>query len=120
MARASDSAPGPAFGKSARVPPAVGSRPGGSVPVKGPDRQRSLERPSRPARFRIERVSRLWSTALQFLTDVRAEMNRVAWPDRQTVIASTIVVLFVLTVTALYLAGWDYVFGKLFTYLFNR
>ena len=66
------------------------------------------------------RVSRLWGTAVQFLTDVRAEMNRVAWPDRQTVIASTIVVLFVLTVTAIYLAGWDWVFGELFSYLFKR
>lgn len=116
MARASDSAPGPALGKSTRVPPAAGS---GLVPAKSADRQRAVERPSRP-RFRMGRASRLWGTAVQFLTDVRAEMNRVAWPDRQAVIASTIVVLFVLTVTALYLAGWDWIFGELFSYLFKR
>jgi preprotein translocase subunit SecE len=51
--------------------------------------------------------------AIQFLKDVRAEMNRVAWPDRQTVIASSVVVVFVLTVTALYLGGIDLVFAKL-------
>jgi preprotein translocase subunit SecE len=62
----------------------------------------------------------LWGVAVQFIADVRAEMNRVAWPDRQTVIASTIVVLFVLTVTAMYLAGWDYLFAQLFSYLFRR
>jgi preprotein translocase SecE subunit len=117
MARASDSASGPALGKSARVPPAAGS---GLVPAKGAGGQRAVERPSRPARFRLGRVSRLWATAQQFLTDVRAEMKRVAWPDRQTVIASTIVVLFVLTVTAVYLAGWDYLFGELFSYLFKH
>jgi preprotein translocase subunit SecE len=116
MARASDSASGPALGKSARVPPATGS---GLVPAKSADRQRAVERPSRP-RFRMGRVSRLWATAMQFLTEVRAEMTRVAWPDRQTVIASTIVVLFVLTVTAIYLAGWDWIFGELFSYLFKR
>ncbi len=120
MARASDSASGPALGKSARVSPAGRSGPGVPVPVKGADRQRPAERPSRPGRFPIGRASRLWDTALQFLTDVRAEMNRVAWPDRQTVIASTIVVVFVLTVTAIYLAGWDYIFGELFAYLFKR
>ena len=117
MARASDSASGPALGKSARVPPAAGS---GLVPAKSADRQRAVERPSRPARFRLGRVSRLWGTALQFLNDVRTEMNRVAWPDRQTVIASTIVVIFVLTVTAIYLAGWDYIFGELFSYVFKH
>jgi len=37
----------------------------------------------------------------------------VALPDRQTVIASSIVVVFVLTVTSLYLAGIDLVFAKL-------
>jgi preprotein translocase subunit SecE len=62
----------------------------------------------------------MWGVAVQFLVDVRAEMNRVAWPDRQTVIASTIVVLFVLIVTAMYLAGWDYLFAQLFSYLFRR
>ena len=116
MARASDSASGPALGKSARVPPAAGS---GLVPAKSADRQRAVERPSRP-RLRLGRASRLWNTAAQFLTDVRAEMNRVVWPDRQTVIASTIVVLFVLVVIALYLAGWDYIFGELFNLLFKR
>lgn len=120
MARASDSASGPALGKSARVSPAGGPRPGMPVPAKGADRQRPAERPSRPSRFRLGRPVRLWSTAVQFLTDVRAEMGRVAWPDRQTVIASTIVVLFVLTVTSLYLAGVDWLFGELFNYFFKR
>ncbi|HET7263113.1 MAG TPA: preprotein translocase subunit SecE [bacterium] len=49
----------------------------------------------------------------QFLKEVRGEMNRVAWPDRQAVIASSVVVVFVLTVTALYLGGIDLVFAKL-------
>jgi preprotein translocase subunit SecE len=62
----------------------------------------------------------VWSAAVQFLGDVRGEMNRVAWPDRQTVIASTVVVVFVLTVTSIYLAGWDYIFAGLFSYLFKR
>ncbi len=41
-------------------------------------------------------------------------MNRVAWPDRQVVIASSLVVIFVLVVTALYMAALDLVWAKLF------
>jgi len=43
-------------------------------------------------------------------------MNRVTWPSRQELIASTIVVLVVLVVMALYLGGWD----AIFTWLFQR
>jgi preprotein translocase SecE subunit len=119
MARASDGASGPAVGKAMRMAP--GAAPGGLAP-KGPERARAVEpRVSRaPARWQPRRLPKLWNTAIQYLTDVRAEMNRVAWPDRQTVIASTVVVLFVLTVTALYLAGWDYLFAQLFNYLFSH
>ena len=119
MARASDGASGPALGKPARVSPSGAPVPGGVAP-KGADRPKAVERGSRPARFQVRRLSRLWGVAVQFLTDVRAEMNRVAWPDRQTIIASTIVVLFVLIVTAIYLAGWDYIFAELFNVLFKR
>ena len=119
MARASDGASGSALGKPVRVSPAGASASGG-VSAKGPDRPKPADRGSRPGRLQVRRLSRLWAVAVQFITDVRAEMNQVAWPDRQTVIASTIVVLFVLTVTAMYLAGWDYLFAQLFSYLFRR
>ena len=103
MARATDGASGSALTKPARV------SPGGDKPAA---------RAAKPPQAR--RPFRLWSVTVQFLTDVRAEMNRVAWPDRQTVIASSLVVVFVLVVTALYLAGWDLFFAKMFQYLFKQ
>ncbi len=87
-----------------------GSPAGGMVGK--PVRAQAPERP-RPARVAVRRMPPLFDVAVQFLKDVRAEMNRVAWPDRQTVIASTVVVVFVLTVTSLYLGGIDLVFAKL-------
>jgi len=96
MARATDGATGPAIGKPARAP--------------GSDRPAS--RPARAAAAR--RFPRVVETAVQFLKDVRAEMKRVAWPDRQTVIASSLVVIFVLVVTALYLGGWDLLLAEIF------
>ena len=118
MTRAPEGAGESTLGKPVRVSPSGLSEP--AVPPK-PDRLKPADRPTpRPARLQIGQLPRLWSTAVQFLGDVRAEMNRVSWPDRQTIIASTVVVVFVLTVTALYLAGWDYIFAGLFSYLFKR
>ncbi len=54
--------------------------------------------------------------ATRYLREVRAELNRVTWPSRQELIASTLVVLVVVTVTAAYLGAWD----ALFTWLFQR
>jgi preprotein translocase subunit SecE len=77
-----------------------------------PARVQAPERP-RPVRAAPRRLPRFVEISIQFLKDVRAEMNRVSWPDRQTVIASSVVVVFVLTVTALFLGGVDLVFAKL-------
>ena len=117
MARVTNGASGSALGKPGRAT-ASGLAPSA-------DRQKSAEKPKgavvvRSARLPVRRLPHFWSTAVQFLSDVRAEMDRVAWPDRQTVVASTIVVVFVLVVTALYLAGWDYIFAELFSVLFKR
>lgn len=93
MARGSEGATGPALGKPAA-------------------RVQAAERP-RPVHAAPRRMPRPVETAVQFLRDVRAEMSRVAWPDRQTVIASSVVVVFVLVVTATFLGGIDLVFAKL-------
>jgi preprotein translocase subunit SecE len=118
MARVTNGASGSALGKAGRAAAS-------GLAAPGVDRQKGIEKAKpgaavRPIRLPVRRLPRLWSTAVQFLSDVRAEMNRVAWPDRKTVIASTIVVVFVLVITALYLAGWDYIFAELFNVLFKR
>lgn len=50
----------------------------------------------------------------RYLREIRAEMNRVTWSTRQELIASTAVVLVVVTIMALYLGAWDAVFSWLF------
>ena len=97
MARAPEGVTGPAVGKPGRIVP-VAERPA-AKPVRAPQ---------------FFRAPRILATSVQFLKDVRAEMNRVAWPDRKTVIASSLVVVFVLFVTSMYLTAWDYVWAELF------
>jgi preprotein translocase subunit SecE len=82
-------------------------------------RVQTQERP-RPVRAAPRRMPQFVEVAIQFLKDVRAEMNRVAWPDRRVVIASSAVVVFVLIVTGAYLAGIDYVFAKLLQPILQR
>ena len=100
MARAPEGVTGPAVGKPGRIAPVA---------------ERPAPRPLRVPQFR--RVPRVLGTTVQFLKEVRAELNRVAWPDRKTVIASSMVVVFVLMVTALYLTAWDWIWAKLFEVL---
>jgi preprotein translocase SecE subunit len=117
MARASDGATGPAFGKPVRTPSDGLSSRGGSgegIQSGSPARPQAARPVTKPARPAVRRAPRVVSTAVQFFKDVRAEMNRVAWPDRETVIASSLVVVFVLVVTSLYLAGWDFILAKIF------
>lgn len=101
MARATDGTTGPVIGKPART--AGGDRPA-----------------ARPKASQARRVPQVFDVAIRFLLDVRAELKRVSWPDRQTLIASSLVVVFVLIVTSLYLAGWDFVFAKIFEQILNR
>ncbi|HXX40058.1 MAG TPA: preprotein translocase subunit SecE [bacterium] len=94
MARATEGTTGPAIGKPARTA--------------------SGDRSARLRASQARRVPQVLDSAMRFLRDVRSELNRVSWPDRQMLIASSLVVVFVLVVTALYLAGCDFVFAKIF------
>ena len=48
-----------------------------------------------------------------FSRDVRSELRRVSWPDRDQLRQSTAVVLIIVIVLALYVAAWDFVFQSL-------
>lgn len=50
---------------------------------------------------------------IQFIKEVRAELKHVKWPTRKMVIASTIAVILISIVVALYLYGLDLVLQKL-------
>ncbi|MCS7173397.1 MAG: preprotein translocase subunit SecE [Armatimonadetes bacterium] len=56
----------------------------------------------------------------RYLREVRAELNRVTWPSRQELLASTLVVLVVVTLTALYLGAWDALFTWFFQHVLVR
>jgi preprotein translocase subunit SecE len=55
----------------------------------------------------------------QYLNEVRCEMRKVAWPTRQEVITSSIVVLVAVTFMTLLIFGYDYVSAKFVLFLFD-
>ena len=54
----------------------------------------------------------------RFTRDVRGELKRVTWPDRDQLRQSTAVVLIIVLVLAAYVAAWDFVFGRLARLIF--
>jgi preprotein translocase subunit SecE len=54
-----------------------------------------------------------------FLKDVRAEMKKVAWPDKERTIQSTGVVLFTLFTLAACMALFTMIFTRIAEYLFR-
>ena len=54
----------------------------------------------------------------RFARDVRSELRRVSWPDRDQLRQSTAVVLIIVIVLALYIAAVDVVFQSLVRLVF--
>jgi len=48
-----------------------------------------------------------------FFKEVRAELDKVAWPNREQTIRLTLIVVGVTVVTGLFLGGFDLLFTKL-------
>ena len=48
--------------------------------------------------------------AQQFFAEVRSEFKKISWPNRQTVLTETVVVLFVVAFLTALVTGMDWVF----------
>lgn len=48
----------------------------------------------------------------EFLNQVKAELQKVTWPTRKDTYASTLVVIVLVLISAVYLGGIDYVLQK--------
>ena len=55
----------------------------------------------------------------QFLSEVRSELKKVAWPTRKEVVNSTIVVLIAVVFMTTLIFGYDYASSKFVLFLFD-
>ena len=56
---------------------------------------------------------------IQFLRESRAELAKVEWPKTQEFIGSTVVVLFLVSLFAVYLGAVDFGLNKLITFVLH-
>ena len=61
----------------------------------------------------------LLETSIQFIQDSWGELHRVQWPNQETIIKHTSVVVVLVIFMALYIGGLDYILSKLFHLWFN-
>ena len=61
----------------------------------------------------------MFSRAIGFLTEVRAEVKKVTWPSRREAMGGTAVVVFVVLVMAMFLGIVDAVLSKAVQALIN-
>ncbi|MGH9026093.1 MAG: preprotein translocase subunit SecE [Acidimicrobiia bacterium] len=77
-----------------------------------PDRR--APRPAPQAQPKRERTS-----PGQYISEVRGELRKVAWPTRREVINSTLVVLICVTVMTSLIFGFDYLSARFVLFLFD-
>ena len=82
---------------------------------QGGDKPRAPERRAQPAPAQ----KRERTGIRQYLTEVRAELRKVAWPTRHEVVNSTIIVLIAIVFMTSLIFGYDYFSAKLVLFLFD-
>ncbi|MGQ0805972.1 MAG: preprotein translocase subunit SecE [Actinomycetota bacterium] len=83
-------------------------RQGGDRP-RAPEQRRQQAAPQQKQRVGIR----------AYLSEVRSELRKVAWPTRREVVNSTIIVLIAVTVMTSLIFGFDYGSAKLVLFLFE-
>jgi preprotein translocase subunit SecE len=67
----------------------------------------------------VDKQMNIISSSKQFLHEVRVEMSKVIWPSFDEFVGSTIVVLFLVAVIALYLGLLDAVLSVIIRNIFK-
>jgi preprotein translocase subunit SecE len=81
---------------------------------QGSDKPRAPERKTPPPHQARERTS-----PMTFFSEVRGELRKVAWPNRQEIINSTIVVVIAIIVMGALIFGFDYASAKAVLFLYG-
>lgn len=57
---------------------------------------------------------------IQFLKEVKIELSRVVWPKWDEFVGATVVVIFLIIISSLYLGFFDVLFSQLAWFIFSR
>jgi len=56
----------------------------------------------------------------EFLLEVKNELRKVSWPNKQTVVNLTLIVIFVSVLAGLFLTGIDFIFNKFMKIILSK
>jgi preprotein translocase subunit SecE len=68
----------------------------------------------------MKKLRELLEKVKVFLTEVRIEMQKVTWPNRNEIVSYTLVVLVTVLILSLIIWAADNVLGKILTLIFGR
>lgn len=54
---------------------------------------------------------------ITYLAETKIELKKVTWPDKNTLVKSTILILFVVAFYTVYISLLDMIFGSMFRFL---
>lgn len=57
------------------------------------------------------------NSLVNYLAETKVELKKVTWPDKNTLVKSTILILFVVTFYTVYISVLDIAFGSMFRFL---
>jgi preprotein translocase subunit SecE len=78
-----------------------------------PARASSPKAPAKQSKA-VQDKPNVFERIMKYFRDVRVEMQRVVWPNREEVIQSSLVVVVALAFFIVYVFAWDYVSQFLF------
>jgi preprotein translocase subunit SecE len=81
--------------------------------------KQGTDKPRAPERRAPQQHTRERTSPTTFFAEVRSEMRKVAWPTRQEVVNSTIVVLIAIVVMTALIFGFDYASAKAVLFLYD-
>jgi preprotein translocase subunit SecE len=65
----------------------------------------------------MEKVKLVMQKVMQFLGDAKVELKRVTWPSRKQTMASTLVVIIIVFIMAIYFGIIDFGLAKLIKFI---
>ena len=57
--------------------------------------------------------------SVDFAREVRAEGNKIAWPDRKTTVSGTVAVIVFVAITATFMGITDFIIGRVLDWLIS-
>ena len=82
-------------------------------------KQGAEQRPRAPERRPVPAQTRERTGPREFFAEVRGELRKVAWPTKQEVVNSTIIVLIAVVFMGTLIFGYDWASSKLVLFLYK-